>query len=47
MIAPLEAEADRVICLETPRPFRSVGQAYRDFGQVSDDAVVALLRAAG
>ena len=35
--------ADRVICLETPDPFGAVGYFYRDFAQVGDDEVVAIL----
>ncbi|MES1258346.1 MAG: phosphoribosyltransferase family protein [Acidobacteriota bacterium] len=42
------AEADLVICLETPEPFSSVGRWYEDFTQTSDEEVRALLaRAAG
>jgi len=43
MMAVLEDEADRVICLQTPHPFWSVGTHYREFGQVSDEEVVRLL----
>jgi putative phosphoribosyl transferase len=43
----LEREADEVVCLAAPRDFGSVGSFYRDFGQVSDEEVAALLRAAG
>lgn len=35
--------ADEVVCLHTPEWFFAVGQGYRDFGQTSDDEVVALL----
>jgi putative phosphoribosyl transferase len=42
----LEEEADRVVVLSTPSHFFAVGQWYVDFPQVSDDRVVALLRAA-
>jgi putative phosphoribosyl transferase len=35
--------ADQVVCLECPSSFSAVGGAYRDFTQVSDDEVVALL----
>jgi len=38
--------ADEVVCLDTPSFFYAVGQAYRDFRQVSDDEVVSALRAA-
>ena len=39
----LEREADRVVCLETPRHFMSVGSYYRDFHQVRDDEAVRIL----
>lgn len=42
-VAELRGEADRVICLQEPRPFWAVGAHYRRFGQVSDDAVLQLL----
>ncbi|MCV2490436.1 phosphoribosyltransferase family protein [Geodermatophilus sp. YIM 151500] len=42
----LEPEVDRILCLEAPRSFRAVGQAYDDFGETSDDEVVAALRGA-
>jgi predicted phosphoribosyltransferase len=38
--------ADEVVCLQTPTFFYAVGQFYRDFGQVDDSEVVALLREA-
>lgn len=45
-LALLEREADQVVCLSAPRDFGSVGFFYRDFGQVSDEEVATLLRAA-
>jgi putative phosphoribosyl transferase len=36
--------ADEIVCLETPVGFQSVGQFYREFGQVSDADVTAILR---
>jgi putative phosphoribosyl transferase len=39
----MRAEADRVIILATPRRFRSVGQCYTSFGQLTDADVLALL----
>ncbi|MGE4329220.1 phosphoribosyltransferase [Diaphorobacter sp.] len=41
MVRPL---ADEVLCLQAPADFRAVGQFYRDFEQVEDDEVIALLR---
>ena len=35
--------ADEVVCLEAPEEFYAVGQFYRDFPQVEDDEVVAML----
>lgn len=43
----LAAEADEVVCLATPPRFYGVGQQYRDFSQVSDREVVAILEEAG
>ena len=42
--AMLEREADQFVVLATPDPFFAVGQWYRDFDQVSDKEVVALLQ---
>ena len=39
----MRAEADRVIILATPRRFRSVGQWYTSFGQLTDADVLTLL----
>ncbi len=41
--AHLEPEADEVVLLEVPLRFLAVGEWYRDFDQVSDDEVVAML----
>jgi len=38
--------ADETVCLEAVQRFRSVGEFYRRFGQVSDDDVIAALDAA-
>jgi predicted phosphoribosyltransferase len=35
--------ADEVVCLEAPEFFQAVGQFYRQFPQVEDEEVVALL----
>lgn len=42
-ITDLESMADDVVCLETPRSFRAVGQFYQDFGQVSDEEAMTYL----
>jgi predicted phosphoribosyltransferase len=42
----LRAEADEVVCVLTPDPFRAVGVWYDDFTQTDDDEVRALLDAA-
>ena len=41
--ADLRREADRVLCVETPRMFRAVGEWYESFEQVTDREVVDLL----
>jgi putative phosphoribosyl transferase len=41
----LSLDADHVVCLYTPEPFRAVGLWYRDFDQTSDDEVRALVAA--
>ena len=43
-IEELRQEVDALICLEMPDPFIAIGCFYRDFGQVSDEEVVAVLR---
>jgi putative phosphoribosyl transferase len=42
-IARLREEADEVICLAEPEPFRAIGLWYVDFSQVSDDEVREML----
>ncbi|MFI8993189.1 phosphoribosyltransferase [Streptomyces sp. NPDC053542] len=44
--AALAEEADDVVCLSKPPDFRAVGEWYEDFTQVSDEHVIASLRAA-
>jgi len=39
----MRAEADQVIILVTPRRFRSVGEWYTSFGQLTDADVLAQL----
>jgi putative phosphoribosyl transferase len=43
-VAALSTEADEVVCLHQPSPFRAVGLHYVDFHQVSDDEVVQMMR---
>ncbi len=43
-LALVEADADEVVCLAAPPHFAAVGAWYRDFRQVEDDEVEALLR---
>jgi predicted phosphoribosyltransferase len=44
-LARVRELADAVVCLETPEFFQAVGQFYRDFPQVEDEEVMALLKA--
>jgi putative phosphoribosyl transferase len=46
-VEKVRQHCDDVVCLQTPMLFHAVGQFYRDFTQVADDEVVALLREAG
>jgi putative phosphoribosyl transferase len=39
----LAREADHTICVSAPADFGAVGMFYRDFNQVSDDTVIAIL----
>ena len=49
-VAPLETlqrlhpEVDAIVCLDTPQDFGAIGYYYRDFRQVSDDEVIAILK---
>lgn len=45
-LALVRDQADEVVCLETPHHFAAVGNFYRDFGEVTDDEVVAALNGA-
>lgn len=45
-VALLGAEVDDLVCLLQPPYFHAVGVHYRDFHQVEDQEVVALMRAA-
>jgi len=42
-VKKIESIADQLICLAIPSHFAGVGQFYKDFAQVSDEEVVALL----
>ena len=42
-VTEMRSELDDMVCLDTPYPFWAVGQVYRNFGQVADEEVVALL----
>ncbi len=46
-VTGLAESADDVICLQTPRAFRAIGQFYGDFTQTSDLEVVGLLSRGG
>lgn len=43
--ARLRREVDELVCLQTPEPFYAIGVFYRDFEQMSDEDVVAILDA--
>lgn len=43
-VEKLKRRVDKLIILETPTYFGAVGEFYRDFPQVTDEEVVALLR---
>ncbi|MDA9440216.1 phosphoribosyltransferase [Bradyrhizobium sp. CCBAU 51745] len=49
-VAPLEtlqrlhAEVGAIVCLDTPQDFVAIGYYYRDFRQVSDNEVIAILK---
>jgi putative phosphoribosyl transferase len=45
-IDELKSEVDVVVCLLQPPMFRAIGLYYRDFHQLSDDEVIAMLREA-
>jgi putative phosphoribosyl transferase len=44
-VGVLKAETDEVVTLVTPRRFRSVGEWYAEFGQLTDADVLTLLAA--
>jgi putative phosphoribosyl transferase len=42
-LAELQAEADAIVCLDTPNPFLAVSAHYEQFAQLSDEEVIAIL----
>ncbi|MBB4864934.1 putative phosphoribosyltransferase [Pseudomonas nitritireducens] len=42
-VEKLREEVDALVCLDTPTPFRAVGDHYRDFHPLSDQEVIDLL----
>lgn len=42
-VALLRKQADDVVCLAEPEPFRAIGLWYEDFSQVSDEEVCQML----
>jgi len=45
-LAAIKPYFDEIVCPRTPYPFLAVGYWYRNFEQVSDEEVIALLRSA-
>lgn len=45
-VAQVRELVDEMVCPFTPEPFSSIGQWYAEFGQVSDEEVLELLRQA-
>jgi len=43
-VEEMKKEVDKVICLITHEPFFAIGQFYSDFGQVSDEKVIQLMK---
>src|SRR5271166_1341794 len=41
--ARIGADADELVCVDTPRGFFAIGQFYADFSQVADEEVIACL----
>ena len=42
-VAMLRQQADEIVCLAEPEPFRAIGQWYLDFSQVNDEEVRQML----
>ena len=45
VLQELSPLVDQIVCLATPKPFYGVGEHYDDFHQLSDEEVIAMLRA--
>jgi predicted phosphoribosyltransferase len=45
-LTQLREAADEVICLAVPEMFVAVGQAFREFGPVTDEDIIRILRSA-
>ena len=45
--ARLQQEVDDLVCVDTPKSFRAIGEFYEDFSQVTDEEVTDLLRRSG
>jgi putative phosphoribosyl transferase len=43
-VEDLRPLVDELVCLATPEPFRAIGLHYRDFHQLEDEEVLAILR---
>jgi predicted phosphoribosyltransferase len=43
-VKKLHAEVDAIVCLDTPEELGAIGYFYRDFRQVDDEEVVAILK---
>ena len=44
-LASLRPEADEIVCLSAPEALRAIGFFYYDFRQVSDEAVIEIMKA--
>jgi putative phosphoribosyl transferase len=45
-LSAMQGEADAIVCLESYPFFGAIGAYYRDFDQLGDEEVIALLDAA-
>lgn len=44
VVDELDGEVDRLVCLQLPHPFHSIGSWYENFNQVTDEEVCTALR---